>query len=159
MMIPQLLLRKLYTYGSLRNTGEGLEFSLKNRLNDVTLTRIVKIRLDAMDIPAQDLEIDVGDGKWIPATAITEARPEEFPLKAVAFVRAPGKQAGEGMHKLEITLEAKGMGALTIKVEDNPAKSAPAAVSVPYSKEDNYTPEIIAARQKFIEAGRTLRRC
>ena len=151
MMIPQMLLRKLYTYGSLRNTGEGLEFSLKNRLNDVTLIRVVKVRLDAMDIEAKDLEIDVGDGKWIPATAISEARPESFPLKAIAFIRAPGKQAGEGLHKLEISLEAKGMGVLTIKVEDNPAKTAPPSASVPLDKEDNYSPAIIAARQKFIE--------
>ena len=152
MMIPQMLLRKLYTYGSLRNTGEGLEFSLKNRLNDVTLTRVVKVRLDAMDIEAKDLEIDAGDGKWRPATSVSEANPENFPLKAIAFMRAPGKQAGEGLHKLEISLEVKGMGVLTIKVEDNPAKTAPASASVPLDKEDNYTPEIILARQKFIEA-------
>lgn len=151
MMIPQLLLRKLYTYGSLRNSAEGLVFSLKNRLNDVTLTRLVSIRLDKLDIPAEDLEIDVGDGKWRPATAISATQPEEFPLKAVAFVRAPGKQAGEGLHNLEITIEVKGMGSLTIKVEDNPIQSVPASASIPYSKEDNYSPEIIAARQKFIE--------
>ncbi|MGZ6029184.1 MAG: hypothetical protein ACXWK5_07175 [Myxococcaceae bacterium] len=40
-MIPQLLLRQLYTAGSLTNAAGGARFSLKNRLSDVTLTRIV----------------------------------------------------------------------------------------------------------------------
>ena len=33
-MIPPLLLRKLYTYGSLRNEADGVALSLKNRLSD-----------------------------------------------------------------------------------------------------------------------------
>ena len=46
MKIPQLLLRQLYTFGSLTNTPSGAQFSLKNRLSDVTLTRIVRVKID-----------------------------------------------------------------------------------------------------------------
>ena len=44
MKIPSLLLRQLYTFGSLENTKEGFAFSLRNRLSDVTLTRLVRLR-------------------------------------------------------------------------------------------------------------------
>ena len=37
MLIPSLLLKKLYTLGSLKNTSEGVAFSIKNRLSDAEL--------------------------------------------------------------------------------------------------------------------------
>ena len=71
MKIPQLLLRQLYTFGSLTNTIEGARISLKNRLSDVTLTRILGVRIGTVELSARELEVDLGDGKWRPATAIT----------------------------------------------------------------------------------------
>ena len=35
MLVPQLILRQLYTNGSLQNTDDGIQFSLKNRLATV----------------------------------------------------------------------------------------------------------------------------
>ena len=64
MKIPQLLLRQLYTFGSLTNAPDGARFSLKNRLSDVTLTRIVRVRIGTLDLPAKDLQVDMGDGRW-----------------------------------------------------------------------------------------------
>ena len=33
-LIPSMLLRQLYTFGSLKNTGQGVQFAIKNRLSD-----------------------------------------------------------------------------------------------------------------------------
>ena len=38
MFVPDALLEQLYTFGSLENTDRGVEFALKNRLKDATLT-------------------------------------------------------------------------------------------------------------------------
>ncbi|MDX2119453.1 MAG: hydroxymethylglutaryl-CoA reductase [Gemmatimonadota bacterium] len=151
MKIPQLLLRQLYTFGSLANEPPGFRLSLKNRLSDVTLLRIVRIKFDHVEYPAQALEVDLGDGRWRPATDITPDKPHDFPLRQVAHLRAPGQQLPEGTHELEIAIEVKGIGALSFSVKDHVAEPQPRAVSVPYSKEDNYTPAIIAQRQKYIE--------
>ncbi len=153
MMIPQLLLRQLYTNGSLTNAPEGCRISLKNRLTDVTLTRIVRVRFGAMEVAGKDLQIDFGDGAWQPATVVTPEKPVDFPLRRVAHLRAPGRQVADGTHEIELTIEVKSYGTLSFKVKDHvatePQQQRPR--SVPYSKEDNYTPEIIRERQKFVE--------
>jgi hydroxymethylglutaryl-CoA reductase (NADPH) len=151
MKIPQLLLRQLYTFGSLTNGADGAHFSLKNRLSDVTLTRIVRVRIGTIDLPARDLQVDMGDGRWRPASEVSPERPEEFPLRKVAHLRAPGQVLPEGTHEIEISIEVKGIGGLSFKVKDHVAHPQQRPRSVPLSKEDNYTPAIIAERQRFIE--------
>jgi len=151
MKIPQLLLRQLYTFGSLNNGPDGLQFSLKNRLTDVTLTRLVKVRIGPLELSAQALEVDLGDGRWRPATEVCPERPEEFPLKRVAHLRARGRMAPEGTHEIQIGIEVKGIGALTIAVKDHVAHPMARPTSVPYSKDDNYSPAVIAERQRFVE--------
>ena len=152
MKIPQLLLRQLYTFGSLTNAPDGARFSLKNRLSDVTLTRIVRVRIGTLDLPAKDLQVDMGDGRWRAAAEITAEKPEEFPLKKVAHLRAPGCLLPDGTHEIEISIEVKGLGGLAFKVKDHVADHPKTkAAAVPYSKDDNYSPSIIAERQQFIE--------
>ncbi len=151
MKIPQLLLRQLYTFGSLTNGPDGLRFSLKNRLSDVTLTRIVRVKIGTMDITAEALQVDLGDGNWKPAASVTPDQPEDFPLRRVAHLRAPNKAIADGSHEIEISIEVKGMGGLTLKVKDHVSQALAKPKSVPYSKDDNYAAKIIAERQKFIE--------
>jgi hydroxymethylglutaryl-CoA reductase (NADPH) len=151
MKIPQLLLRQLYTFGSLSNAPDGARFSLKNRLSDVTLTRIVRVRIGALELPAKDLQVDMGDGRWRAATEVTPEKPEEFPLRKVAHLRAPGRQLPDGTHEIEIAIEVKGFGGLAFKVKDHVAEPQAIPKSVPYSKEDNYTPDVIAERQQYVE--------
>jgi len=45
MIVPSLLLKQLYTFGSLSNTPDGVKFSLKNRLQDATLTELIHLKL------------------------------------------------------------------------------------------------------------------
>jgi hydroxymethylglutaryl-CoA reductase (NADPH) len=151
MKIPQLLLRQLYTFGSLTNTIEGARISLKNRLSDVTLTRILGVRIGTIELSAGELEVDLGDGKWRPATAITPESPEEFPLRRVAHLRARGREVPRGTHEIGVTMEVKGVGSLSFTVKDHVAESQERPKSVPYSKDDNYSPAMITERQRFIE--------
>jgi hydroxymethylglutaryl-CoA reductase (NADPH) len=151
MKIPQLLLRQLYTFGSLTNEPNGFRFSLKNRLSDVTLTRIVRVKFDHEEFSATQLEVDLGDGRWRAATAVTPEAPQPFPLKQVAHLRAPGHVIPDGTHEIEIGIEVQGLGSLSFKVKDHVAEPQRRLTSVPYSKVDNYTPEIIKERQKFIQ--------
>jgi hydroxymethylglutaryl-CoA reductase (NADPH) len=151
MKIPQLLLRQLYTFGSLTNTVDGARISLKNRLSDVTLTRIVQIRIGIMELSARELEVDLGDGQWRPATTVTPEAPAEFPLRRVAHLRARGREVPQGTHEIEIAMEVKGMGALSFTVKDHVAEPQVRPNSVPYSKDDNYSPEMITERQRFVE--------
>ena len=151
-MIPPSLLRNLYTFGSLRNGGDGVAISLKNRLSDLVLNRLVNVQIGPLDLGAEDLELDLGDGRWRRATEVSLERPEPFRLKQVAHVRAPGKQIDEGLHAIRIAVEVQGLGALDFQVEDHTARVQPGPAPVPCAKEDNTSPAIVAARQAYVES-------
>jgi hydroxymethylglutaryl-CoA reductase (NADPH) len=150
-MIPPTILRDLYTHGSLRNEADGVAISLENRLSDLVLNRLLKVRIGPLELGADDLEVDLGDGSWHRANEVTLERPRSFPLKQVAHLRAPGKKVEEGPHAIEIALEVEGLGALSFEVEDRMGLPRTKPASVPCSKEDNYSPSIIATRQAFVE--------
>ena len=151
-MIPSLILQKLYTYGSLRNEADGVAISLKNRLSDLVLNRFVKLQIGPLELSADDLEMDLGDGSWSRVNEVTLERPRAFPLKQVAHLRAPGKRVDEGVHAIKIAVEVEGLGALSFQVEDRTARHRKAPASVPCSKDDNLSPAIIAARRDYVEA-------
>ena len=67
MKIPSLVLKQLYTHGSLENVSEGVKLSLKNRLSDATLTAINEIAIDGRAIPLEDLEFETGGTSFGPA--------------------------------------------------------------------------------------------
>ena len=49
--IPSLVLKQLYTFGSLKNVPGGVKFSLKNRLSDATLTAVTGVKFDGNEVP------------------------------------------------------------------------------------------------------------
>ena len=69
MKIPGLILKQMYTLGSLQNVDEGVRFSLKNRLADATLTRLRQIKINGRAVPIEGLTLHLADGP-IAATAI-----------------------------------------------------------------------------------------
>ena len=62
MIIPSLLLKQLYSRGTLRNVENGVEFSLKNRLKDATLKKLFSIKINDNEIPLSDIVLDFGNG-------------------------------------------------------------------------------------------------
>ena len=53
MKIPSLILKQLYTFGSLENLEDGVRFGLKNRLSDASLTRVGHLKLNRENVPLE----------------------------------------------------------------------------------------------------------
>ena len=118
MLIPSLLLKKLYTLGSLKNTPAGVEFAIKNRLSDAELVGLVRIAVDGRDVPLSGLRLTMEDGRVLTASQITPAQPLGFPLRAVVSVRADIPALADGKHTLAIAFESRPFGKLQFSVED-----------------------------------------
>ena len=58
-LIPTMLLKRLYTFASLQNTAEGVQFSIKNRLSDARLTGFHGISIDGQEISNDNLSLDL----------------------------------------------------------------------------------------------------
>lgn len=152
MKIPSLLLRQLYTFGSLENTPHGFRFSLKNRLSDVTLTSLVRLRVDGTEIPLADVRVDFGEGREMPAVEVKKKAPIAFSLKESAHLSVKWGSLPPGSHDIKLEFEAASFGSLEISVKDAIHDTHAKRTSIPYDKDPalNYAPKIIAERQKFI---------
>ncbi len=153
MRIPSMLLKQLYTFGSLRNSGEGVAFKLKNRLTDVTLTALHRVTIDGRVVPLDKIVLQVEDERGATLTpAQLRTQPLFLPLRRVVEVVMDIEPLSPGKHKIEIEFEAKGYGKLKVKVDDSISEEEAKIVGIPRDPIDDYSEKIIKARQKFIEA-------
>ena len=157
MFIPTMLLKQLYTFGSLKNTEDGVRFSLKNRLSDTTVVGLNGIKIDSWQVPLDALRIEL-DGREISPDQLSADSPLDFPLRQTLHILAHGETLPKGKHGIEIAFDSKPFGKLKFTVEDAIAEDAEELTRIPRDEQDNYSAEIIRARQTFVEraAGREL---
>lgn len=150
--IPSLILKQLYTFGSLENTPGGVRFAMKNRLSDASLTGLSRITIDGKEVPLAQVSVDLGDGKRMRATEVNDKNPLGFPLRKTVVLECSGiAPLAMGEHDLQIGFAATPFGDLNVKVSDTIAAQKHQRVTVPLDKDDNYSPQIVKARQDFIE--------
>jgi|HubBroStandDraft_3_1064219.scaffolds.fasta_scaffold04490_2 hydroxymethylglutaryl-CoA reductase (NADPH) len=150
MKIPGLILKQMYTLGSLRNAADGVCFSLKNRLADATLTRLAEVSIDGSRVPIERLSLELPEGE-VGASTIGPHNVLPFPLSRVVRVKARVEPLAKGPHEIALAFDTTPFGALSFKVKDAIAEEKEQRTTVPYDKENNYSPEIVRQRQQFVE--------
>jgi len=149
--VPSLVLKQLYTRNTLRNTPEGVSFSLKNRLSDATLVQVVGISIDGHEMPLEKTEIESDEFGRLAVKAISEQEPVEFPLKKVLHMHLKTDHLEEGKHKIEIVFNAKPFGKLHLKVDDSISSEHENFVKIPRDEQDDYGDKVIKERQQFVK--------
>ncbi|MCA9933852.1 MAG: hydroxymethylglutaryl-CoA reductase [Anaerolineales bacterium] len=151
MLIPSMILKQLYTFGSLQNLQDGVQFSIKNRLSDAEFTGLQEVKIDGQPVPLADVRLEVGNGRALSPAEVDGQTPVPFPLRTIVHVIAAIPALPEGKHEIEIAFKAKPFGKLKLKVEDAITSSTEDMVRIPRDPRDDYSPEAIANRQKFVE--------
>ena len=149
MFVPSMLLRQLYTFGSLKNTSDGVAFSIKNRLSDAEFTGLRSVRVGGHDVPLDRVRIRHGDGEV--GAAELSSRPLAFPLRAQLDVLASVDALPTGKHAVEIVFDSRPFGKLKLEVEDAISVQGVRRVNVPRDAQDDYSDQAIAARRAFVE--------
>ncbi|MEL6592915.1 MAG: hydroxymethylglutaryl-CoA reductase, partial [Bacteroidota bacterium] len=150
MLVPSLLLKQLYTFGSLANTDQGVKFSLKNRLSDATITGVRKVMINGNEFGHGEFTLVVA-GKELNPKDISKSNPIDFPLRSIVDIHAKMDHLDFGKHPLEVHFDAKPFGKLKLKVDGSIEAKNEDAVVIPRSTEDDYDEEIIKIRQDFVE--------
>jgi len=151
MTIPKLLLKRLYTVGSLKNTDAGAQFALKNRLGDAEVTALGGIAIDGKSVALDHVQLAFADERVLTPAQVTDAHPLPFPLRSIMTIRTGTAELKEGTHEIEIAFEARPFGSLHLKVEDAISNGSRQPGHIPRDETDNYTPEIIEQRRALIE--------
>lgn len=150
MLIPSMILKQLYTFGSLENVTDGVRFSLKNRLSDAEFAGLLGVQIDGMDVPLTAITMNLDNGHTYAPADVSSETPIPFPLRATVHVTAAVAALPEGKHEIEIAFRAKPFGKLKFKVEDAITRKDD-MVRIPRDPKDDYSVEAIAQRQKFVE--------
>lgn len=151
MIIPSMLLKKLYTLGSLKNAEGGVQFAVKNRLSDVELVGLKKIAVDGTPVPLDSLKLILNDGRTLTSSNVSPATPLSFPLRSSILVQTKLPALPKGKHEIEIGFETKTFGKLQFKVDDAITGVEKKGVRIPRDENDDYSPAIIKQRQALVE--------
>ncbi len=152
MKIPSLILKQLYTFGSLDNVHGGVVFVLKNRLSDATVQGVHHVKIDGEEIPSEKITLDAGeDGKW-KGSELSADRPLDFPLRKSVRVEATTEtKLDKGKHEIELSFTTEPFGELRFSVKDAIVEDKDQRVTVPYDKDDNTSARIVRQRQRFVQ--------
>ena len=97
MLVPQLILRQLYTNGSLQTTENGIRFSIKNRLADAKILSVNEICIDKINIDLNNVKIAFENGQEFSIDEI-KAKPIDFPLRKLFYVKIDNLELSEEKH-------------------------------------------------------------
>lgn len=151
MIIPSLLLKQLYTFGSLKNTDTGVSFGLKNRLSDASISGVTGLFIAGVERDVSAITIQLSEGQILKPSDISKDSPINFPLKDTLDINVPMDNLPEGKYKIELHFEAKPFGKLKLKVEGAITQTDEKRIVIPRSRKDDYDEEIIKMRQDFVE--------
>jgi hydroxymethylglutaryl-CoA reductase (NADPH) len=112
---------------------------------------VTKVAIADQDIPLEKVKILLADGSVLDPTAVSKANPITFPLRAVLDIQAERDELPLGKHNLQVHFEAKPFGKLKLKVDGSIEQKDEDAIVIPRDNLDDYNPEAIQARQKFVE--------
>ncbi len=148
--IPSLILRQLYTFGSLENVDGGIRFSIKNRLSDSTLTGVSRVKVNGREVALQGIELYLADGRKLMLGDLAR-EPIDFPLRMTLDVFCPIEPLELGKHKLEIHFRTRPFGDLKLKVDDAISEAITGRIRIPRKQLDDYTDEMATQRRSFVE--------
>jgi hydroxymethylglutaryl-CoA reductase (NADPH) len=148
--IPDRILERLYTYGSLKDTDDGAQFEIKNRLQDAKVTGVSRVFVDGERVPLEDIRLVTADGKVYELDSVDEDNYVNFPVGRTVIVQVDGVTVTKGKHNIEIDFEAAPFGDLTLDVTDT-IRSEEMVGGIPRDSENNYAEDAIQARHEYLK--------
>lgn len=151
MVIPDVILKQLYTRKSLQRTVNGIQFALKNRLADASVCGIGRLEIDGCAVALNRVMVESGGGSCS-ADTISAESPLHFPLRHTLLVHVPHQsEPTADTIQIEIEVITEPFGSLNISVTDELSQGSINNRRIPRNEQNDYTQNIIAQRQQYIE--------
>ncbi|MBX3031777.1 MAG: hypothetical protein KF809_16635 [Chloroflexi bacterium] len=119
MRVPGFLARQVYVAGSLANEPGGFRLQARNGIGDGVLVGVGLIRVDDQAIDPRQISAQRdGEDTVYRAIDISPERPVTFRRGDVVTFHVAGWQLEPGEHDLEVELDERNLGRLTVAVRD-----------------------------------------
>ena len=151
MSIPELMIKQLYTIGSLRSDADGLHFRLKNRLKDAVLHKVGSLSLNNEQLPKQNVFLSGGDKIKLTLKQLESSEGIAFALGGeLEFCISKLPPLTGSTLTLDIHLLVEPFGSLHLKVTDELKDEAGDEDGLPRMPGDDLNPKIVSARQDYV---------
>jgi len=118
--VPSFLLRRLYVRGTLKNTGQGLQFQLRNGLGSGYAEEMLPLTVDGAELPLDWCTFAV-DGQTRPFSQVSREHPLTLPLNRDALITVQNVTLTPEPHTVGMGFRVPGLGALRFDFTDSPA--------------------------------------
>lgn len=125
---PASILSKFYEQDSLRNTADGFEMVLHNRLAPTILIGVGPLTIDGQQYADEQIVVQLErprEGHSRPPTPIVrtakqigEGKTVEFGVNYTARVAVSGHQLSPGPYRVALALRTKEVGDITVTADD-----------------------------------------
>ncbi|MFT6085856.1 MAG: hydroxymethylglutaryl-CoA reductase (NADPH) [Glaciecola sp.] len=151
MFLPDSMLKQLYTIGSLRETNNGLHFSLKNRIKSAHFNQIVDLSINNQKIDKHKIMIALNSGKPIDLNNLEQKQGVKFPLGAILDVFVEGTFVSTSKTiDIDVTISTRPFGNIELTMQDKVSDSAKKLDEIPRNIENDFHPDIVQTRQKYV---------
>ena len=115
--VPAFLLRRLYVKRSLKNTPDGFEFQLMNRLGSGYSHGVHPLTVDGDELPIDASEFDL-EGDVISFSEVSNDRTLTLALNKTLVVRVSGTHLEPGARRIGMGFDVPGLGSLNFDFTD-----------------------------------------
>lgn len=156
MFVPQLMIKQLYTIGSLEKTGDGIVFKLKNRLKEGSLRRVISISINNNEIDQDKISLSSAEVDKVTPAELESSDGIKIPLGAEVKISIADKSTwtSDAQH-LDVRLDLKPLGEIHLKIDDvikhsDQQQSDQQKFSMPRNDTNDLDPAIISQRQDAV---------
>ncbi len=115
--VPGFLLRRLYVKRSLRKSGQGFEFQLRNRLGSGYAHGMQPLKIDGVEAPLDRTRFVLEDRETT-FSDISRENTFTLALNKTIGVRVDDFHLEPGPHRIEMGFDVPGLGALRFDFTD-----------------------------------------
>ncbi len=117
--VPSFILRRLYVKSSLKNTENGFEFQLRNRLGSGYAHRLWPLTVDGGEVSLESASFAL-EGLETPFADVNRERTFTLAMNKQITIRVSGTTLTAGPHKIGMGFDVPGLGTLRFDFKDVP---------------------------------------
>ncbi|MDP6454342.1 MAG: hypothetical protein QF898_13645 [SAR202 cluster bacterium] len=115
--VPAFLLRRLYVKKSLKNTDDGFEFELRNRLGSGYAFKLWPLTVDGEELPPDDTAFLL-EGEETAFSEVSKERTFTLAMNRTITIKANGASLESGPRKIGMGFDVPGLGTLRFDFTD-----------------------------------------
>ena len=115
--VPAFLLRRLYVKKSLKNTDDGFEFELRNRLGSGYAFKLWPLTVDGEELPPDDTAFLL-EGEETAFSEVSKERTFTLAMNGTITIKANGASLESGPRKIGMGFDVPGLGTLRFDFTD-----------------------------------------